>query len=229
MLKHYIYKILIFLRLKKKKKKSPYDFIDIGYNFADSFKDLVFSENINLRIQKLKNGLDLASCQIIDEVVEKLVCLIPRSTQKVLIDKKTLFSDRDLALQDKILKDSSWNGYPLSNYFMSEVYYFHNGIKLLSQQYINRYIVNKIVVDVGAANGDSAFCFAKYNPMQILSFEPNTDTFKILQQNILSYNLPAKAFNLALSNHNEAVFATLDSVIANNGGGGGATMAITQM
>lgn len=224
MIKQYVYKILIFLRLKKKKKKSPYEFVDLGYNFADSFKDLVFCENISIRIKKLKSGLDSASCQIIDEVLEKLVCLIPRSTQKVLIDKKTLFSLRDLALQDEILRDKSWTSYPLSNYFMSEVYYFHNGVKLLSQHYINHYISNKTIVDVGAANGDSAFCFAKYNPKQILSFEANFEVFKKLQQNIITYNLPVKAFNLALSNHNGdfecADIDIMDSVDDMGGNGG---------
>lgn len=219
MLKQYIYKILIFLRLKKKKEKSKYSFVDIGYGFADSFKDLAMNENISPYIQDLKSGLDTTSCKIIDEVLEKLIYLIPRAKQKALFDKKTLFTTRDLELQDKILEDKSWANYPLSTYFMSEVYYFHNGIKLLSKYYVDNYICNKTIVDVGAANGDSAFCFAKYNPTQILSFEANREIFELLQKNIILYDLPVKAFNLALSNHKNTSHTTLDYIIDTGGGG----------
>lgn len=226
MIKQYFYKILYFLKFKKRKQKSPYNFIDIGYNWADSFKDLIFYENINVRIQKLKHGLDMESCSIIDEVLEKLICLIPRSTQKALFDKNTLFSQRDLKLQKEILDKKMWVEYPLSNYFMSEVYYYHNGIKLLPIHYIASHICNKTIIDVGAANGDSAFCFAKYDPYRILSFEMDTLCFRALQDNIKRFNIRASAFNLAVSNCDTQQSVRLDSillanhVISNNGGGG---------
>ena len=228
MIKQYLYKILYFIKLKNKKRKSPYSFIDIGYNWADSFKDLIFCEDINMRIQKLKHGLDMESCSIIDEVLEKLICLIPRSTQKALFDKNTLFSQRDLALQKEILDNKMWSEYPLSDYFMSEVYYYHNGIKLLPTHYIASRIHNKTIIDVGAANGDSAFCFAKYNPYRIVSFEMEALCFNELNENIKKYNINAFAFNLAVSNCNTEQSVRLDSMLnANNGGGGGNIPKIT--
>lgn len=166
------------------------DYIDIGYHWSDSFKDSIFECNINEKIEKLKINLPEDSKKVVDLVLGRLIFLLPRKNQKILIHKNTLFNEYELNLQEKILKEKLYTKYPFKyDYFTSETYFFHNGIKFLSKTDIDNFITNNTIIDLGAYNGDSAYIFSLYNPKQILSIEADKNNFLALKENIKKFNL----------------------------------------
>lgn len=194
------------------------DYVDIGYNWADSFKDFIFKNDLPKELAKLKNNLNEDSKAIIDLVLERLICTTPRKNQKALIHKNTLFNEYELTMQEKIIKEKLHCRYAFKyNYFASETYYYHNGIKFLNQDQIDKFITNKIIIDLGAYNGDSAYIFNLYNPKKIISIEADKDHFTQLQYNIKKFNLN----NVIPINKTINHFTNIDTILENMAMGGG--------
>ena len=192
------------------------DYINIGYHWSDSFKDSIFECDINEKIKRLKTNLSEDSIKIIDLVLERLICLLPRKNQKILFHKNTLFNKYELHLQEKILKEKPYEKYPFKyNYFPTETYFFHNGIKFLDKKMIDKFIKNNIILDLGAYNGDSAYIFSLYDPKQIISFEADKKNFLDLQENIKKFNLK----NILPINKNIDSNNRIDCIINDMGGG----------
>ena len=60
---------------------------------------------------------------------------------------------------------------------------YHHGLTLVQPEVL-KYIKNKVFVDLGAFNGDSAFVLAKYGPERILAFEPSVINGELCRRNM---------------------------------------------
>ncbi|RDU58623.1 FkbM family methyltransferase [Helicobacter sp. MIT 99-5507] len=202
------------------------DYVDIGYYWSDSFKDSIFKCDINQNLKRLKANLPEDSKKVIDLVLERLIFLIPRKNQKILIHKNTLFSEYELSLQEKILREKTYEKYPFKyHYFTSETYFFHNGIKFLNKNNIDNFITNNVILDVGAYNGDSAYIFSLYNPKQIISIEADKNNFLALSENIKKFNLK----NVLPLNKMIDSINSIDNIIKDLWGGGSQKIGFIKM
>jgi len=95
-------------------------------------------------------------------------------------------------LEKDFLKNETWQNYRII--FVGEekleinVFKYHCGLKFLPK-YITDKIKNTIFIDAGAFWGDSSLIFLKYLPNKIISFEPNSNNYKLLCNTIANNNL----------------------------------------
>ena len=149
------------------------------------------------RIERLKSGMDEASCFQVDRYF-KLFSILPQTTknEKIYVYPLSMdiFSDEErfiLANKDVLLatiKDA------YANLDMSEVpigfnnMYFECGVQLLPYRLTEKF-AGTIALDCGAWVGDSAIPFARYGFKEVHCFEPMPETYAILERNIEKNNL----------------------------------------
>lgn len=84
---------------------------------------------------------------------------------------------------------------------------FSHGLSLLPD-FVTRHVKGKLIIDAGAYVGDSALSFLPYNPQKILSFEPSSEIFQILEQNcyrIKDLQEKCEIFQLALGDKTDTL------------------------
>lgn len=181
------------------------NYISIGYNWSDSFKEYI--QTLFYKDIQTISFLGEKNLKSFTSLFLKNVCLIPRKNEKTLIQREVLFDKKDLKMQSFILKNKIWKKYSfLFPYFNANIYFFHNGLRLLDHNRLQSFIDGKIAIDIGAYNGDSAFIFSQYNFKKVFSFELDDQNFNKLKENIKKFSLnKVRAFNYAISDKNETI------------------------
>jgi FkbM family methyltransferase len=145
-----------------------------GYNFKEYF----IKENMPEKISLLKKDLDEKSLEIVDKRVEYFLNFPLENeknfkakswTRDILLTKDEIAEDKKFKKEySKIIKKYRGRFGGISQ----EAFYFHHGLKFLSEQVIN-YIKNKDFLDIGAFKGESSLVFNEYNPSKVYAFEIN--------------------------------------------------------
>lgn len=137
------------------------------------YKDLS-EKSLQVLLDYLKyNHLSSAFCHYLntshnDTIIVPIKQLFPGLSNKIRMENK--------------MRRCTKGKYKFKN-LVSEVGYYHHGLKLLNNQ-VHEYIKGKVFLDLGAYNGDSAFVFSKYAPERILSFEPSSKNSLLCKENL---------------------------------------------
>lgn len=182
------------------------NYISLGYNWADSFKDYVKEHLIIKEIEKM-HFIDKKNRIKAVELLSKNIFITPRIHENILVEKKTLFSTFDIKVQNFILRKKIWKHYafPFSSFY-ANVYFYHNGLRLFKQTILQNYIQNKTAIDIGAYNGDSAYIFSLYNFSKIFCFELDKKNINDLRINKERFSMEkVEIFNIAISSHEHVI------------------------
>ena len=149
------------------------------------------------RIERLKSGMDEASCFQVDRYF-KLFSLLPQMTKTeetyIFPLSMDIFSDEErfILANKEVLLAKMREAY--ANLDMSEVpigfnnMYFECGVQLVPYRLTEKF-AGTIALDCGAWVGDSAIPLARYGFKEVHSFEPIPETYTILKRNIEKNNL----------------------------------------
>lgn len=175
---------LVFFILSKRSK--VYLRSKSEFTISSSFADYLYGNKkvLEEKIERLKNKADSESGKVIDIILKRYAYIFENSliTDDVLCQQER--EDRK-----KINIKMFEREYPGMREHEISTLYFHNGLKLVPDS-AKKNIENKVCIDAGAFTGDSALVFNKfYNFSKIYSFEPLSENYKILKENIAKYEL----------------------------------------
>lgn len=201
--------IRIIKKFFKKVLRTQSEYVHIGYNWSDSFKDYIkelFLDMVSSRFKFLGEKNKQNACSLF----LKNVFLVPRKNEKTRMRRKDLFQKSDLRIQKNILKTQMWKKFSFPfTYFDANIYLYHNGLRLLKKNELQLFFQNKVAIDIGAYNGDSAFIFSQYKFKEILCFELDELNVNAFRKNIQKFSFGNIAiFQTAITNHQENVFYT---------------------
>ncbi len=150
----------------------------VDFSFADAFKKYFKSNNMDLKIKKLKQNMDELSCEYIDHFMR-----ISKFWGKYLT--KNYWSAYDKKLINKYEKMSFEQPYPDITTFNKLTFYNKYGLINLSDEVLAS-VNGKDIIDIGGLNGDTALIFKSLFPESaIYVYEPlskNIDVIKNIAQ-----------------------------------------------
>jgi FkbM family methyltransferase len=133
----------------------------------------------DLAVQRLKGKLDNESCQLVD-------LLLYRHQQE-----KWAYSEHEDREWRISRKQKIPYLFPSDTTLIHDVFYYQNGLRFVSDSICKR-ISRGIVIDGGAASGDSAMVFLEYAPQKVYAFEPSTQQIAEIEETIVLNNVHEK-------------------------------------
>lgn len=143
--------------------------------WEDDFRKYFKNNNIALKTENLKEGLDEISCEYIDKFLE-----IEKYWNKYINTKISGWTKHDLELMKKYEEDSYTP--PFSHITKFNPFIFQNeyGLKDLPPEVLDR-INGKDIIDAGGLNGDTAVMFADRFPnSKVYVYEPLIENIKTI-------------------------------------------------
>ncbi len=155
--------------------------------WEDDFREYFKNNNIALKTENLKNGLDDISCEYIDKFLE-----IEKYWNKYINPKITGWTKYDLELMKKY-EDESFTP-PFSNITKFNPFIFQNqyGLIDLPKESLEK-INGKYIIDAGGLNGDTAVMLADMFPQsKVYVYEPLIENVKTINKIINEGNYQNK-------------------------------------
>jgi len=147
----------------------------------EPFINYLFNQN---EINSLKQNLDIDSQKELELLLNRLFSPHIKNDFYYRNNKNLAYTKNELELQkEPIINETSYGELKNKDSFIEGVYRYHNGLKCLPKD-IWEYIKNKDIIDGGSYTGESAFVFLDYLPSSVHSFEPCTENYKLLVENI---------------------------------------------
>lgn len=150
-------------------------------------------KSIEEKKERLKTGLDEESKEMIDLLCYRNFQLLPMQADADLFryDHEHIYTEAERAgLEEPLDEEPFRKKYviPADMYLEVPVFKFRCGIPYFSEQTIKQ-IAGRAVIDGGAFWGDSALIIQEYGPQKIFAFEPQLDSFGMLQKTIVDNHL----------------------------------------
>ena len=143
------------------------------------FHDYSFREDFPFKLQEFLNNFP-------EDSRKRAIQLFLRANGVYLLNKDTLFTDEELKLQDEYLEFSNKNvsGNEICGFkFTDQNYNKHCFMNDFMPEDMN-YIGNKDIIDAGAYIGDSSLAFSRLTSSKVHAFEPFSESFNKLLENI---------------------------------------------
>lgn len=202
----------------------------IGNLFGKDFKSYFITENMPVKIERLKSGLDQKSLEIVDRKLEHFLQLPQGHTKYAQLIRcydrdAILYTPEELKEKREFKAAISRIREELIGFknYLPEVVYYHHGLKRAPPAVL-KYIEGGTFVDCGAAFGDSATVLAKYyGPKKLISFEMTGDPAGAKQsyvKTLLLNNLEISRFVFVpegvsdVNTSGEVPMTTLDTALA---------------
>ena len=148
--------------------------------FCDrKFNDYFFREDFPLKLNEFLKNFP-------EDSRKRAIQLFLRANAAYLLNKDTLFTDEELKLQGEYIEFSNKNvsGNEICGFkFTDQSYNKHCFMDDFTDEDRN-YIANKDIIDAGAYIGDSSLAFSKLTSSRVHAFEPFSESFNKLLENI---------------------------------------------
>ena len=168
---------------------------------GSDFKDYILNHDMQQVIKSLKNGLDELSAKHVDFMIEAIMNFPSAKYKDFFYNDNIIKYYPEWLRNEAVLAEAEskklwgkgfWGGY--------ECVYYKHGINLLPQK-AQDYVKNKIFLDMGAFDGDSAYLLSTCNPSKILSFEISSKNIEKYKHNLNKKGVNNyEIFRCALSN-----------------------------
>jgi len=188
--------INVFIKISR-----PYS-IYITDSLGGSFKNYLSNTDINLKISRLKNGLDSESAHTID-VILKRIRHYPDESNKKKISKRDEIAGGLLPVESELVRKETERKLKscrkkykfLSNHIEESVFYYFHGLSLLPSG-IAEYIKDNDFIDLGAFIGDSAIALREFKYKRIFSVEMSLKSILIYKANLARCNISEDKFEI---------------------------------
>lgn len=155
-------------------------------------------KSITEKKDKLKRGLDDESREIIDLICYRNFQLLPMQADSNLFryDHQHIYTPEERSgIADPLDEAFFRKQYviPDNMYLEVPVFKFKCGVPCFPKRVIEQ-IAGRDVIDGGAFWGDSALVLHDYKPKRIYSFEPQPDSFAMLQKTIIDNHLEKNVY-----------------------------------
>lgn len=186
------------------KTENSYNKIPNGIpDSMESFKEYMLKNNMPEKIQKLLNGLDENSINVVNNNLKKILHIPDRRYRelyRVNINEYKKIFETDYEKSDQALVkehlDTWKEKYKLcQDTYDIEVLLKHHGLKDANPKILN-YIAGKDFIDAGAFIGDSVLVLLEYNPNKIYSFEMSNINCEKYVQTMELNNIPKEKYTL---------------------------------
>lgn len=162
-------------------------------NQGGSFKQYFLENNMPVKIDNLKLGLDKKSCGIVDKCLYRMSHLPDLSKSSLFFVEheryiKEFETQEERFFRELYESESKKYGEEFDlggDCYNVDTFLFHHGLYFQNTE-VKEYIKNTYFVDGGAYIGDSALVLSKYSPKKIFSFELSKSTTE-------KYNLTMKS------------------------------------
>lgn len=152
----------------------------LASTFCDTrFHDYCFSQDFPLKLNEFLKDFP-------EDSRKRAIELFLRANAAYLLNKGTLFTDEELKLQDEYIEFSNKNvfGNEICGFkFTDQNYNKHCFMNDFIPEDLN-YIGNKDIIDAGAYIGDSSLAFSRLTSSKVHAFEPFSESFNKLLENI---------------------------------------------
>lgn len=152
----------------------------LAISFCDrKFYNYAFHEDFPLKLNELLKNFP-------EDSRKRAIELFLRANAVYLLNKDTLFTDEELKLQEEYIEFSNKNvsGNEICGFkFTDQSYNKHCFMNDFTDEDRN-YIGNKDIIDAGAYIGDSSLAFSKLTSSRVHAFEPFSESFNKLLENI---------------------------------------------
>lgn len=183
----FAHKIVYILGLKLKFKTKYYD-RKFQSECSEALYDYIKDHDCHEEYLNLIRGLDNNSIDVVNKIIYRV--LKQNDDINFLVDENYSSAEKKRADEENVVSIKfsencyAWNKYILpENGFASSVFGFKHGLKLLSENSLNK-IKNRDVADVGGYIGDSAILLADYTNKNVYTFEPGTENHSKIEQTI---------------------------------------------
>ena len=153
------------------------------YDFSKEFLLYLYDKQLDEITQLLVNNMDEESQSIVSITLKSHRYLIENN----IIERRnfSINSEKDEIAKIKRCIFNARRCIPLAlDHYNPEAFYYHHGLKTDIPQYGVGLIKNRDFIDAGAFIGDSAVILSNYDPRKIYSFEPDRETFALLEKTI---------------------------------------------
>jgi len=183
------------------KLSSPYS-VYITDSLGGSFKTYLSDPAAGNRIDALKRGLDDKSLNLID-VILKRITAYPDESSKTRISRHAPVAGGLLPVETAEARKKIENklrivrrkyGFITENIEESVFYYYH-GLSLLPEP-VNKYIIDRDFIDLGAFVGDSAIALNDFNYRKIYSVEMSLKSISRYKENMIKCGIGTDKYEI---------------------------------